>query len=105
MGETTGGCEKAVKECLIMESGRAGFKIGLQGTTVRGEGARVKLYVSELFECNTRNTEEGMIGQSRGKFVYRGSPGNVCRTQNNGGANVSPPIREPAIEKSGLSME
>jgi hypothetical protein len=88
-----------------MESGRAGFKIGLQGTIVRGEGTRVKLYVSELFECNTRNTEEGVIGQSRGKFVYRGSPGNVCRTQNNGGANVSPPIREPTIEKSGLSME
>jgi hypothetical protein len=57
------------------------------------------LYVSEVFECNTHNTEEGMTGQSRGKFVYRGSLGNVCRTQNNGGANVSPPIREPAIEK------
>jgi hypothetical protein len=45
-----------------MESSWASFKIGLQGTTVRGEGARVKLYVSELFECNTRNTEEGVIG-------------------------------------------
>jgi hypothetical protein len=50
--------------------GKSSFKIGLQGTTVGGEGARVKLYVSELFECNTCNTEEGMIGQSRGKFVY-----------------------------------
>jgi hypothetical protein len=63
-----------------MESSRAGFKIGLQGTTVRGEGARVKLYVLKRFECNTCNTEEGVIGQSRGKFVYRGSLGNVCRT-------------------------
>jgi hypothetical protein len=65
------------------------FKIGLQGTTVRGEGARVKLYVLELFECNTCNIEEGMIGKSRGKFVYRGSLGNVCRTQINGSENVS----------------
>jgi len=51
------------------------------------------------------NTEEGVIGQSRGKFIYRGSLGNVCRTQNNGGVKVSLPIREPTIEKSGLSME
>jgi hypothetical protein len=88
-----------------MESSRAGFKIGLQGTTVRGEGARVKLYVSELFECNMHNTEEGMIGQSRRQFVYLKSLGNICRTWNNGGANVIPPIHEPAIEKIGLSME
>jgi hypothetical protein len=39
------------------------------------------------------------MGQTRGQFVYRGSPGNVCRTRNNGSANVSSPIREPAIEK------
>jgi hypothetical protein len=39
------------------------------------------------------------MGQSRGQFVYRGTPGNVCRSQNNGSAIVSPPIREPAIEK------
>jgi hypothetical protein len=76
-----------------------GFKIGFQGTTVRAEGPRVKLYVSNFFECKTHNTEESMMGQTRGKFVYRGSPGNVCKTQNNGSANVSPPIREPAIEK------
>ena len=82
-----------------MESGRVGFKIGLQDTTIRGEDPRVKLYVSEVFECKTHNTEEGMMGRSIEKFLYRRSPGNVCRTQNNGGANVSPPIREPAIEK------
>jgi hypothetical protein len=46
---------------------------------------RVKLYVSEIFECNMCNTKEGMIGQSRGKFVYCENPGNVCRTRNNGG--------------------
>jgi hypothetical protein len=89
----------AIKECLIIESGREGFKIGLQGTTVGGEGPRVKLYVSEFFECKTHNTEEGMMGHSRGQFVYRRSPGNVCRTQNNGSANMSPPIREPTIKK------
>jgi hypothetical protein len=50
--------------------GKSSFKTGLEGTTIAGEGARVKLYVSEVFECNTRNTEEGMVGQSRGKFVY-----------------------------------
>jgi hypothetical protein len=33
-----------------MESGQAEFKIGLQGTTIRGEGVGVKLYVSKLFE-------------------------------------------------------
>jgi hypothetical protein len=42
--------------------GKSSFKIGLQGTTVGGEGTRVKLYVSEVFECNTRNTEESMVG-------------------------------------------
>jgi hypothetical protein len=93
------GQEREVKECLIIESGQAGFKIGFQGTTVGGKGARVKLYVSEAFECNMHNTEEGMTGQARGKFVYRRSLGNVCRTQNNGGANVSPLIPEPAIKK------
>jgi hypothetical protein len=46
------------------------FKIGLQGTIVRGEVTRVKLCVSKKFKCNMRNTEEGMIGKSRGKFVY-----------------------------------
>jgi hypothetical protein len=45
------------------------YKIGLQGTTVEGEGARVKLYVSELFECNTRNNEEGMVRQPEGQEV------------------------------------
>ena len=39
------------------------------------------------------------MGQPKGKFAYRGILGNVCRTQNNGSANVSPPIREPTIEK------
>ena len=57
------------------------------------------MYVLEVFECNMHNTEEGMIEQSRGKFVYRESLGNVWRTWNNEGENVSPPIREPTIEK------
>ena len=50
--------------------GKNSFEIGLQGTTIEGEGTRVKLYVSELFECNTCNNEEGMVGQPKGKFVY-----------------------------------
>jgi hypothetical protein len=56
------GQEREVKECLIIERGREGSNIGLQGTTVGREGARVKLYILELFECNMHNTEEGMIG-------------------------------------------
>jgi hypothetical protein len=31
------------------------YKIGLQGTTVEGEGAKVKLYVLEIFDCNMSN--------------------------------------------------
>ena len=54
----------------VAGTGKNTFEIGLQGTTVEGEGVRVKLYVSKLFECNTHNNEEGMVGQSRGKFVY-----------------------------------
>ena len=45
------------------------------------------------------NMEEGMMGQSKGKFVYHGSLGNVCRTRNNGSVNVSLPIWELAIKK------
>jgi hypothetical protein len=56
------GWEREVKECPIIEISREGFKIGLQGTTVGGEGTRVKLYISNFFECNMHNTEEGMIG-------------------------------------------
>jgi len=41
--------QRAIKECLIIKSGWAGFKIGLQGTTIKGEGPRVKLYVLEIF--------------------------------------------------------
>ena len=49
--------------------GKSSFKIGLQGATVGGEGARVKLYVSELFECNTCNNEEDMVGQPEAQEV------------------------------------
>jgi hypothetical protein len=45
------------------------------------------------------NTEEGMMGQSSGQFVYRGNLGSVCRSWNIGSAVVSPPVQEPAIEK------
>jgi hypothetical protein len=34
-----------------MESGRSGFKIGLQGILRRGEGPTVKLYVSEVLSA------------------------------------------------------
>jgi hypothetical protein len=40
-----------------------------------------------------------MMGQSSGQFVYRGILGVVCRSWNNGSAILSPPVREPAIEK------
>jgi hypothetical protein len=76
-----------------------GFKKGLQGTTIRGEGPRVKLCVSELFECKTHNKEEAMMGQSRGQFVYRGTPSIVFRPQNNGSTIVSPSVWEPTIKK------
>jgi hypothetical protein len=33
------------------------------------------------------------------QFVYRGSLGAICRTQNNRGSIFSPPGREPAIQK------
>jgi hypothetical protein len=36
------------KEWLIIESGWSSFKIGLQDTTSRGEGPRVKLYLLEV---------------------------------------------------------
>jgi hypothetical protein len=39
------------------------------------------------------------MGQSNGQFVYRGTLGVVCRSRNNGSAILSPPVREPAIEK------
>jgi hypothetical protein len=32
-------------------------------SSIEGEGIRVKLYFSELFECNTRNNEEDMVGK------------------------------------------
>jgi hypothetical protein len=40
-----------------------------------------------------------MMGQSNGRFVYREISGAVCRLQNNGSTILSPPIREPTIEK------
>jgi hypothetical protein len=51
--------------------GKKPLQIGLQGITVEGEGTRVKLYVLELFECNTRNNEEGMVGQPEGQEVSK----------------------------------
>jgi hypothetical protein len=33
------------------------------------------------------------------QFVYRGILGAICRAQNNGGPILSPPAREPAIQK------
>jgi hypothetical protein len=45
------------------------------------------------------NMEEGMMGQSNCQFVYRGTPGTVCKSQNIGNTILSPPVREPAIEK------
>jgi hypothetical protein len=29
------------------------------------------------------NMEEGMMGEYDGQFVYRGTPGVICRSQNN----------------------
>jgi hypothetical protein len=45
------------------------YKIGLQGTTIEGEGTRVKLYVSDPFEGKTQNNEKVMVGQSEGEEV------------------------------------
>jgi hypothetical protein len=42
------GQERVIKEWIIIERGRLGFKIGLQGIPMRGEGPTFKLYVSEV---------------------------------------------------------
>jgi hypothetical protein len=44
------------------------------------------------------NTEQGMMVEFGGQFVYRGTPGVVCRSWNNGSAMLSVPARELAIK-------
>jgi hypothetical protein len=39
------------------------------------------------------------MGQYTDQFVYHGILDVVCRLRNNGSAILSPPVREPAIEK------
>jgi hypothetical protein len=39
------------------------------------------------------------MGHSSGQFVYRGTPGTVCRPQNIGSVIVSPLVRKPTIKK------
>jgi hypothetical protein len=41
------------------------------------------------------------MGQSSGRFVYLQISGVVCRSWNNGREILSPPVREPKIEKVG----
>jgi len=44
------------------------------------------------------NTEQGMMVDFGGQFVYCGTPGVVCRSQNNGSAMFSKPGRESTME-------
>jgi hypothetical protein len=37
--------------------------------------------------------------ESGGQFVYHGTPGSVCRSENNGSVMWSPPARESMIQK------
>jgi len=46
--------------------GKKCYKIVFQGTSIEGEGARVKLHLSKLFEYHTCNNEEGMVRQPKG---------------------------------------
>jgi hypothetical protein len=39
-----------------------------------------------------------MMTDFDGQFVYRGTPGVVCRSRNNGSAMLSKPAREPMME-------
>jgi hypothetical protein len=94
------------------------YEIGCQGILRKHEDPTVKLYASEILTAKMCNTEHGMMGESGGQSVYRGTPeaepaspgvrcqfvyrgtlGVVWRTQNNRSAILSPPAREPAIEK------
>jgi hypothetical protein len=40
-----------------------------------------------------------MMAELGGQFVYRGTLGVVCKSQNNGSSMLSTPAREPAIKK------
>jgi hypothetical protein len=70
------------------------YEIGCQGILRRREGPTVKLYVSEILSAKMCNMEQGMMGESGGQSVYRGTLGVVCRSQNNRSAILSPPARE-----------
>jgi hypothetical protein len=68
------------------------YEIGCQGILRKHEDPTVKLYASEFLTAKMCNTEQGMMGEYDGQSVYHGTP--EAR-----GAILSPPAREPAIEK------
>jgi hypothetical protein len=68
------------------------YEIGCQGILRKHEDPTIKLYASELFTAKMCNTEQGMMGEFGGQYVYRGTP--EAR-----GTILSPPAQEPAIEK------
>jgi hypothetical protein len=50
------------------------YEIGCQGILRRREDPTVKLYVSEILSAKMCNMEHGMMGESDGQSVYRGTP-------------------------------
>jgi hypothetical protein len=68
------------------------YEIGCQGILRKHEDPMVKLYASEFFTAKMCNIEQGMMGGSDNQSVYHGTP--KAR-----GAILSPPAREPVIEK------
>jgi hypothetical protein len=51
------------------------YEIGCQGILRRREDPTVKLYVSKILSAKMCNTEQGMMGESDGQSVYRGTLG------------------------------
>jgi hypothetical protein len=68
------------------------YEIGCQGILRKHEDPTVKLYASKFFTAKMCNMEKGMMGESDGQSVY-------CGTPEARGTILSPPAREPAIEK------
>jgi hypothetical protein len=68
------------------------YEIGCQGILRKHDDPTVKLDASKILTTKMCNTKQGMMGDSGSQYVYRGTP--EAR-----GTILSPPAREPAIEK------
>jgi hypothetical protein len=68
------------------------YEIGCQGILKKHEDPTAKLYASKCFTAKICNTEQGMMGGSGGQSIYRETPEAISEI-------LSPPTREPVIEK------